>query len=81
MKISGYELKLGGKGKLANVQCMHMFIGIVHKKGVGTFVPHCNAFPSLVYKRREGSLVKGLPILSLRGIPHRFMITSSSVLA
>ena len=32
-------------------------------------VPHCNAPPSLFYKRREGSLVKGLPILNLQGIP------------
>ena len=55
--------------------------GIVHRKVGGIFIPHCNALSSLVYKRREGSLVKGLPILSLRGIPLRFRVTSSSVFA
>ena len=36
-------------------------------------VPHCKALSSLVYKRREGPLVKGLPILESLGV-YRFCL-------
>ena len=52
-----------------DVQRVHMFVGIVHRKVGGIFIPHCNFLSPLAYKRRKGSLVKGLPILSLKGIP------------
>ena len=53
-----------------------MYIG----KGGGLFIPHCNALPSLVYKTREESLIKGLPILSKKGIPLRSRVLLCSLL-
>ena len=48
------------KGRIGDVQRVHMFIGNVHRRVWGIFISHCNTLPSLVYKRREGSLVKGV---------------------
>ena len=56
-------------GRIGDVRRVHILVRNVHRKVRGLFIPHCNAPSSLVYKRREGSLVKGLPILSLKGIP------------
>ena len=63
VKISGYEEKTGRSGQVGDVQHVHMYVGNVYRKVRGGFIPHCNALPSLFYKREEGSLVKGLPIL------------------
>ena len=46
---------------------LHMFVGNVDRKVRGGNIPHCKALSSLGYKRKEGSLVKGLPILSEKG--------------
>ena len=53
---------------------------IVHREVGGILIPHCNALSSLAYKRREGSLVEGLPILRVKGIPLRSRIIISRVL-
>ena len=45
----------------------------------GVFISHCNAPPSLGYKRKGGSLVKGLPILSQEGIPLRSKVWQSCI--
>ena len=54
---------------------------IVHRKVGGIFIPHFNILSSLVYKRREGSLVEGLPILRVKGIPLSSRVISSRVLS
>ena len=64
MKIFGHERKLGKDGQIGVVQHVHMYVVNVDKKVSGEIVPHCKALFPLVYKRREGPLVKGLPILS-----------------
>ena len=35
----------------------------------GIFISHCDVLPSLSYKRREGSLVKGFPIFGFAQFP------------
>ena len=67
------------RGRIGNVQRVHMLVGNVHRRVWGIFIPHCNTLPSLVYKRREGSLVEGLPILSHKGIPFLSRVISSRV--
>ena len=62
VKNSGYEWKPGGKGCIGDVRRVHVLVENVHRKVRGIFIPHCNALSSFVYKRREGSVVKGLPI-------------------
>mgnify|MGYP006973824459 CR=1 FL=1 len=64
MKIFGYEEKTGRSGQVCDVQHVHMYIGNVYMKLRGGFIPYCNALSLLDYKRREGSLLKKLPILS-----------------
>ena len=62
MKISGYEGKTGRSGQVGSVQHVHMYDKKCIEESRGGFIPHCNALPSLDYTK-EGSLVKGLPIL------------------
>ena len=75
MKIFGHERKPGKGGQIGVVQHVHMYVGNVDRKVSGEMVPHCKALSPLVYKRREGPLVKGLPILSVRGIPLRLRVS------
>ena len=63
VKISGYEEKTGRSGQVGRCNMCTYMIGNVNRKVGGGFIPHCNSVSSLGYKRREGSLVKGLPIL------------------
>ena len=64
MKIFGHERKPGEGEQIGAVQR-------VHTMGIGRLaweeVPHCKVLPSLVYKRKEGPLVKGLPVYVLKG--------------
>ena len=66
---SGQKWKLGGKGGWMVCNACTCSWGIVHREVGGRFIPHCSTLSSLVYKRREGSLEEGLPILSFTGIP------------
>ena len=61
--------------------CAHVRREIVHRKVRGIFIPHCNSLSSLVYEWREGSLVEGLPILRVKGIPLSSRVISSRVLS
>ena len=63
MKISGYEEKTGRSGQVGDVQRVHMYIRNEYRIIRGVFIQHCNVSSSLFYKRKEVSLVKGLPIL------------------
>ena len=66
VKIFGHERKPGKDGQINVAQCTHMYVGNIDRKvRGGKTIPHCKGLSSLVYKRREGPLVKGLPILSL----------------
>ena len=56
VKISGHEWKTGRRGRVNDLQHMHMLIGIVYRKVRGIFIPHCNTLPSLVYKGGRGPL-------------------------
>ena len=64
VKIFGHERKPGEGEQIGAVQR-------VHTMGIGRLaweeVPHCKVLPSLVYKRKEGPLVKGLPVYVLKG--------------
>ena len=63
VKIFNHGEKTKRSGQVGHVQHVHMYVRNVYRKVRGGFIPHCNALPSLFYKREEGSLVKGLPIL------------------
>ena len=80
MKNSGYGLRVGGKDGWMVCNACTCSLEIVHRKVGGIFIPHCNALSSLAYKRREGSLVEGLPILRVKGIPLRSRVITSRVL-
>ena len=57
VKIFGHEQKPGEGEQIGVVQRVHtMEIG----RRAWEEVPHCKVLPSLVYKRKEGPLVKGL---------------------
>ena len=59
VKIFRHERKLGEGKKIGAVQRVHiMEIG----RHAWEEVPHCKVLSSLVYKRKEGPLVKGLPV-------------------
>ena len=59
MKIFGHERKPGEDEQIGAVQRVHtMEIG----RYVWEELPHCKVLPSLVYKRKEEPLVKGLPV-------------------
>ena len=71
VKNSGHEKKPGERGRwmMCNVCTCSRDVYIVSGRA---FIPHCYALPSLFYKRREGPLVKGLPILIFR--VHQFCL-------
>ena len=57
VKIFGHERKPGKDGQIGVVQPVHMYVEYVDRRVGGRKIPHCKAFSSLVYKRREGPLV------------------------
>ena len=75
------RVEIGRKKYFGNVRHAHILVTNVHRKVKGIFIPHYNALSSLLYKRTEGSLVKGLPILRVKGIPLRSRVISSRVLS
>ena len=64
VKIFGHKRKPEGGEQIGAVQRMHT-------RGIGRLtweeVPRCKVLPSLVYKRKGGPHVKGLPVYVLRG--------------
>ena len=59
MKIFSHEQKPVEDEQIGAVQRVHiMEIG----RHAWEEVPHCKALSSLVYKRKEGPLVKGFPV-------------------
>ena len=64
MKIFGHKRKPEGGEQIDTLQRMH-------KRGIERLtweeVPRCKVLPSLVYKRKGGPHVNGLPVYVLRG--------------
>ena len=73
------RVETGRKGRIDSVRRAHILVGNVHRKVRGIFIPHYKALSSLSYKMREGFIVKGLPILSHKGIPFWSTIISPRV--
>ena len=67
VKIFDHGRKPGKDGGIGLVQHVHMYVGNIDRKVSGETIPHCKALSSLVYKRREEPLVKGLPIFESLG--------------
>ena len=68
--IFGYGVKPGWKGQVGGVQHVHMYSRKTVYRIKGEYLSDIvTSLPPWAIKGREGSLLKGLPILSRKGIP------------
>ena len=70
VKISDYSVKPGWNGQVGGVQHVHTYTRKWCIEIRGEILSHIvRSLPPWAIKGREGSLMKGLPILRMKGIP------------